>query len=118
MKDSSSHYFTNDFARAAIAPLKDLSKDKKYLTILLIDDNVSSGTTCKYAIRFLREELGPETRIVFQPVVCKAEDYLSAVEEVLPPEFEDNIFRLKKTEFLAQLLTDKSRFPYDKDIRG
>ena len=118
LKDGSSHYFSNPYAKAAITPLKELSKEGQYLTLLLIDDNVSSGTTCKYAVRFLREELGPDTRIVFQPIVCKASDYLSAVEEVLAPEFSNNLFRLDKASFLRQMITDKSRFPYDKDIRG
>ena len=118
LKDPSCHYFTNPFAKAAISPLKLLSKEKEYLTLLLIDDNVSSGTSCQYAVRFLRDELGPNTRIVFQPLVCKLSDYLSVVEEVLAPSYQNDLFKLDKKEFIKQMITDRSRFPYDKDIRG
>lgn len=118
LNDPSSHYFNNAFAKAAISPLKELMKGKEYLTLLVIDDNVASGITCQHAVRFLREELGQTTRIVFQPLVCKVPDYLLAVEEVLPTSFGDNLFKLGKDEFLSQLITDKLKFPYDKDIRG
>jgi len=117
-RSASHQYFTNEFAEAAIAPLIKIagSSGKDYLTLLLIDDNVSSGITCKYAVEFLRKKLGNKTQIVFQPMVCKAADKLSAVEDLLPPAM--NLFGLNRDEFVGKLLTSKSRFPYDKDIRG
>lgn len=118
LKEASSNYFTNAFARAAILPLKEMLKEKKYLTLLVIDDNVASGTTCQYAVRFLREELGQDTQIIFHPLVCKVPDYLSAIEEVLPYSFRNNLFKLDREKFLKQIVTEKARFPYDKDIRG
>lgn len=117
-RSSSHQYFTNDFAEAAIAPLVHIasSSGKKFLTLLLIDDNISSGISCKYAVEFLRKKLGDDTRIVFQPMVCKATDKLSAVEELLPPAM--SLFNLNRQKFIDKLVTSKSRFPYDKDIRG
>ena len=118
LKDASSHYFTNEFARNAIEPLRKMLEEKKYLTLLLIDDNVASGTTCQFAVRFLRDELGQDTRIVFQPMVCKSPEYLSAIEEVMPYSFNNNLFKLDRETLLKRIITDKVRFPYDKDIRG
>jgi hypoxanthine phosphoribosyltransferase len=117
-RNISHQYFTNEFAEAAIEPLTKIisSGGKDFLTLLLIDDNVSSGITCKYAVEFLRKRLGDNTQIVFQPMVCKAADKLSAVAQLLPPAF--SIFNLKEDEFLGHLLTSKNRFPYRKDIRG
>jgi len=118
--DSSIHYFTNPYARAAIEPLKERAKEKKTLTLFVIDDNVSSGTTCNYVVRFLKEELGEDTKIIFQPVVCKetALTYLTTIEDVLAPAFGEGLFKLKNDNFLEKLSTTKNRFPYDKDIRG
>ncbi|MCP4985276.1 MAG: hypothetical protein GY928_04150 [Colwellia sp.] len=119
LKDATKHYFSNEWAQAAIHPLKTmLSQRKTPLTLLVIDDNVASGITCQYAVRFLREELGEDTNIVFHPIVCKNASYLSSIKEVLPTDFNNNLFKLSEEEFNKQLLTDKSRFPYDKDIRG
>lgn len=121
LKDPKNHFFTNGYARAAIQPLKALKKergDSGQIKVLVVDDNVSSGTSCKYAVQFLRDELGKDTEIVFQPIVCKITDYLSAVDDVLPHSYSNNIFGLDRDKFLEQLITKKSRFPYDKDIRG
>ncbi|HHT9114367.1 MAG: hypothetical protein HZA47_11900 [Planctomycetes bacterium] len=121
LKNADAHYFTNKYARAAIEPLKELKRELKkgeQLTLLVIDDNVASGTTCQYVVRFLRDELGADIRVLFHPIVCKAPQYLSAVKGMLPPEFENNLFALDREKFIEQLKTSKSMFPYDKDIRG
>jgi hypoxanthine phosphoribosyltransferase len=113
------NFFTNPYARAAIEPLRPLAAERA-LTLLVVDDNIASGNTCQHAVRFLKDELGDGTRIVFQPIVCKetAADYLSTIEEFLAPAFNGGLFKLENSQFIANLLTSKNRFPYDKDIRG
>jgi hypothetical protein len=74
--------------------------------------------TCLNAIRLLKDELGEDTQIVFQPLVSKSIDYLSVVEQHLPPAFMNNHFKLDMERFKQQLLTEKTEFPYKKDIRS
>lgn len=119
LDDPSAQYFTNDYSRSAIAPLKKMKEARNHpITVMVIDDNVASGTTCKYAVRFLREELGLDTKIIFQPLVVKTPQYLSAVEEMLAPDFDNGLFGIDKDSFIEGLKTNKSKFPYDKEIRS
>jgi hypothetical protein len=93
------------------------------LRLVLVDDHFGSGTTALQAKQFLRDKLGPETKIVYFPMVSRRTKFLITVEDMLPYNYEDpagrRVFSVTKDEFYGKLSTQASYFPYmGKDIVG
>ena len=108
-------YFSNAFAKAALDPLKQIQKKKKTpISVLVIDDDICSGNTCRHAIRFIKDELGDETEVIFQPIVTRNPEYIQSAKGIFAPEF----FKVTIEQLIETLFTKKAKLPYNKDIRS
>lgn len=118
-------FFDNPYNTALCDALKSakVGHPDEPLRLVLVDDHFGSGTTALQARQFLRDRLGPETKIVYFPIVSRRTKFLITVEDMLPYNYEDpagrRVFGVTKEEFHRMLSTHASYFPYmGKDIVG
>lgn len=110
----SGKYFDNIYNHGVVDSIKKLFTDG-ICDILLLDDNVATGSTVQEALTFLRSGL-PKAKISFLPVFTRNRKYLDAVGKGNlvweRPEFKDPPLDLNTLHTTARMF-----FPYQKDLR-
>lgn len=116
--DQTCYYFDNEFNRAVLQTLKSKYSEKNdKFSILLTDDLVFTSNTIIQASTFIKKQLGENCEILFTPLYCRKVDYLKSIKEMLPYEFHNGeTFKISQDEYHKQLQTEKSSFPYTKDL--
>ena len=118
--ETSCYFFDNELNKSTVQVLKKMySRGNSKMTILLTDDLVFTSQTIAQAEYFLRRELKDKVEILFTPLYCRDTDYLQAVEHMLPFNFNGGkMFNMSKQRYFKRVSTYRTRFPYEKDIKG
>lgn len=106
-------FFKNPYNDALVQAIK--SQNSRPITLMLVDDHLGTGVTASQATKYLYENLGEDTQVLYVPLVSRRPEYIGVVEEWLPYSYKDaegHVFKVTRDEFLKRLDTKAIFFPY------
>lgn len=117
--ESAFWYFDNDYNHAIMNAIQTVAEKRapgNRISLLLVDDHMGTGSTAIQAVAYINSRFPEGTRIVYIPIISRRLDNIGVVEEFLPYRCQDDegrpIFPITRENFLAQLPTKATFFPY------